>query len=85
VSRTAGAIEDRTRPHSRTPARCRERPSVTEDWTAAIEYTATNETTLGSFLRLPALDHEALNRAAGDHGARSRVTGRFTRKEDVQW
>jgi hypothetical protein len=50
-----------------------------------MEYTATNETTLGSFLRLPALDHEALNRAAGDHGARSRVTGRFTRKEDVQW
>jgi hypothetical protein len=53
---------------------------------AVVEYTATNETTLGSFLRgLPGPSYEDLNRMAGDHGPMSRVTERFTWKEEVQW
>ncbi|WP_158407771.1 hypothetical protein [Curtobacterium sp. MR_MD2014] len=35
------------------------------DGTAVVEYTAPNETTLGSALRIPGLDHDAVNRAAG--------------------
>lgn len=56
-----------------------------DDGTAVVEYTATNETTLGSALRIPGLDYDALNRAAGDHGPFSRVTERFTWKEKVKW
>lgn len=56
-----------------------------DDGSAVVEYTATNETTLGSLLRFPGFDYEALNRAAGDHGPFSRVTERFTWKEEVQW
>ncbi|PZE62284.1 type IV secretion protein Rhs [Curtobacterium sp. MCPF17_047] len=55
------------------------------DGPAVVEYTATNETTLGSFLRgLPGFSYEDLNRMAGDHGPMSRVTERFTWKEEVQ-
>ncbi|WP_181421678.1 MULTISPECIES: hypothetical protein [unclassified Curtobacterium] len=50
-----------------------------------IEYTATNETTLGSALRIPGLDYDVLNRAAGDHGPLSRITERSTRTEKVKW
>ncbi|MCM3522510.1 hypothetical protein [Curtobacterium sp. P97] len=56
-----------------------------DDGTVVVEYTATNETTLGSALRIPGLDHDAVNRAAGDHGPFSRVTERFTWKEKVKW
>lgn len=56
-----------------------------DDGTAVIEYTATNETTLGSALRGPGLDYDALNRAAGDRGPLSRITERFTWTEKVTW
>ncbi|WIB00606.1 hypothetical protein [Curtobacterium sp. MCBA15_012] len=56
-----------------------------DDGTAVVEYTATNETTLGSALRIPGLDYGALNRAAGDHGPFSRVTEEFTWTEKVKW
>lgn len=36
-----------------------------DDGTAVVEYTVTNETTLGSALRVSGLDHDAVNRAAG--------------------
>ncbi|WP_159572680.1 DUF6531 domain-containing protein [Curtobacterium sp. 18060] len=55
-----------------------------DDGTTVVEYTATNETTLGSALRIPGLDYDALNRAAGDHGPFSRVTERFTWTEKVK-
>lgn len=55
------------------------------DGTAVIEYTATNETSLGSALRGSGIDYDALNRAAGDHGPLSRVTERFTWTEKVKW
>ncbi|PZE34981.1 hypothetical protein DEJ31_12970 [Curtobacterium sp. MCPF17_031] len=56
-----------------------------DDGTAVIEYTATNETTLGSALRIPGLDYDVLNRAAGDHGPLSWITERSTRTEKVKW
>lgn len=55
------------------------------DGTAVIEYTAVNETTLGSLLRLPWFDYDALNAAAGDEGPLSRVTEKFSWKETVEW
>lgn len=55
-----------------------------DDGTTVVEYTATNETTLGSALRIPGIDYDALNRAAGDHGPFLRVTERFTWTENVK-
>ncbi|MCS6543091.1 hypothetical protein NYQ29_00575 [Curtobacterium herbarum] len=55
------------------------------DGTATVEYTAVNETTLGSLLRFPGADYEGLNRAAGEDGPASRVTEEFTWKETVEW
>jgi len=55
------------------------------DGTATIQYTAVNETTLGSLLRFDIFDYDSLNRAAGESGPMSRVTEEFTWKETVEW
>ncbi len=50
-----------------------------------VEYTVTNETTLGSALRVPGLDHDAVNRAAGRPQAVLAGDKRFMWQEKVKW
>ncbi|MCL9666110.1 hypothetical protein L2091_12845 [Curtobacterium albidum] len=56
-----------------------------DDGSAVVEYTVTNETTLGSALRVSGLDHDAVNRAAGRPRAVLAGDKRFMWQEKVKW